>query len=101
MINFTKSLTRTKKVKFDLIFKTLSNVLRSPMSFFDTTPQGRILNRLGKDVDVLDTYMSDVFKIWIFHVLTVASSFVIIAYTIPLFLIPIPAILALYYLIQR
>lgn len=32
----------------------LNNVLRFPLSFFDTTPLGRILNRFSNDVNVLD-----------------------------------------------
>lgn len=33
----------------------LRGVLRAPLTFFDTTPIGRIISRFAKDVDVLDT----------------------------------------------
>ena len=32
----------------------LENVLKSPMSFFDTNPKGRVVNRFAKDVDYVD-----------------------------------------------
>jgi ATP-binding cassette subfamily C (CFTR/MRP) protein 1 len=35
----------------------LRGVLRAPLTFFDTTPIGRIIGRFAKDVDVVDTTM--------------------------------------------
>ena len=71
------------------------------MSFFDTTPQGRILNRFSKDVDVCDTTLPNNFKFWLNNFFPVVAAVVVIGYTTPLFLIPVIAILVLYYFIQR
>lgn len=40
----------------------MSNVIRMPMMFFDTTPLGRTINRFSKDVDVVDNVMPMVLR---------------------------------------
>jgi ATP-binding cassette subfamily C (CFTR/MRP) protein 1 len=52
-------------------------------------------------VDVLDTTMPMILRGWITCLLGVASSFMIITYTTPIFLLPIVVILSFYYLVQR
>ena len=54
------------------IFKAvLRRILRSPMSFFDTTPAGRILSRLSKDIDIVDGVLSHVIREWGFSFFSV------------------------------
>ncbi|KAI3614331.1 abc transporter [Moniliophthora roreri] len=42
---------------FSMFRAALSRVLKSPVAFFDTTPMGRVLSRLSKDQDTLDTLL--------------------------------------------
>ncbi|XP_044001771.1 multidrug resistance-associated protein 1 isoform X9 [Aphidius gifuensis] len=79
----------------------LIHVLRIPASFFDTTPSGRILNRFGKDTDVVDNTLPMVLRMWSNCFFSVIATLVVISYSTPAFSLLILPIGIIYYFIQR
>ena len=77
--------------------KAITTVMHAPMSFFETTPLGRIMNRFAKDIDTIDNTVADSLRMFLMTFANIIGSFVLIAIIIPWFLIAVAAILIVYY----
>ncbi|GAV03418.1 hypothetical protein RvY_13844 [Ramazzottius varieornatus] len=84
-----------------LHFNMLARILRAPISFFDTTPLGRIVNRFSKDVDTVDTGLPRTLQMWLNAIFTVLSTVIVICVSTPVFGFVIPPLGALYFFVQR
>ena len=63
----------------------VDRIMKAPMSFFDTNPLGRILNRFSKDIDVIDSTLPAFVRSWINQLLSAVGTVVAIVIALPMF----------------
>ncbi|KAH9514953.1 Multidrug resistance-associated protein 1 [Bulinus truncatus] len=84
-----------------LHFGMLTSIVRSPMSFFDTTPLGRIMNRFSRDIEVVDNNLPIIIRDYLSTLFTCIMTLIIISMNTPLFLTLVFPIMIMYYFIQN
>ncbi|KFH62096.1 hypothetical protein MVEG_11735 [Podila verticillata NRRL 6337] len=85
-----------------VLFNGLLNcIFRLPMSFFDTTPMGRIVNRFSSDIDAIDDRLPEEFNDFFAFTSMIGGALFLIAYSTPAFLIMIPPLGMVYFFIQN
>uniref|UniRef100_K7FZT5 ATP binding cassette subfamily C member 3 n=1 Tax=Pelodiscus sinensis TaxID=13735 RepID=K7FZT5_PELSI len=79
----------------------LENKFRTPQSFFDTTPTGRIINRFSKDIYVIDEVLPPTILMFLGTFFTSVSTLIVIISSTPLFAVVIIPLAVVYFFVQR
>lgn len=88
----------SSKFIHDLMAK---RVLKAPMSFFERTPIGRIMNRFTNDINKVDDTLPRVFNAFFSSSVRTIFTLGIVSYAMPLFLIIIVLLILIYGYYQR
>jgi len=81
--------------------RLLSRVLKMPMSFFDTTPSGRIINRFSRDTETIDIVLPGIVVQFMGCIANIITTLVIVCVATKWFTVALPPILLIYIMIQR
>merc|ERR1712032_1743779 len=91
-----RSAAASEKIHEALLDKTM----HAPLSFFETTPIGRILNRFTSDIDVIDSKISQQLRSFLSCIAMISGTFFVVSIVTPYFLIPLGPILIVYFFLQ-
>lgn len=75
----------------------LEMIFRLPISFFDTTPLGRIINRFSSDMSSVDSRIPQKMMDVLLFGISVLSTFILIVSTTPSFVIIVPFLMLAYW----
>ncbi|XP_056144596.1 multidrug resistance-associated protein 1-like [Lampris incognitus] len=78
----------------------LNNVLHSPMSFFESTPSGNLLNRFSKEIDAIDCMIPDGIKMMLGYVFKLVEVCIIVLMATPFAGVALLPLTLLYAFIQ-
>uniref|UniRef100_A0A8C6U2W1 ATP-binding cassette, sub-family C (CFTR/MRP), member 10 n=1 Tax=Neogobius melanostomus TaxID=47308 RepID=A0A8C6U2W1_9GOBI len=81
--------------------RLLDRVLKATVSFFDTTPLGRILNRFSSDLYSIDDSLPFILNILLSHIFNLMGVLVVMSYGLPWILVPLVPLALIYYWLQR
>ncbi|XP_065540267.1 multidrug resistance-associated protein 1 isoform X4 [Lathamus discolor] len=79
----------------------LHSVLRSPMSFFERTPSGNLVNRFSKEIDTIDSTIPPIIKMFMGSTFNVIGACIIILLATPIAAVIIPPLGLVYLFVQR
>ncbi|OBA23065.1 hypothetical protein METBIDRAFT_9382 [Metschnikowia bicuspidata var. bicuspidata NRRL YB-4993] len=91
----------TIKASKVLHIKAVEQILRVPMSYMDTTPMGRIINRFTKDTDTLDNEIGNQFRMVVNIFSTIVGVLILCVIYLPWFAIAIPALVAIFIVVSN
>lgn len=81
--------------------EAVSSLFRCPQAYFDTTPHGQHMNRLSRDIAVIDTDLPQSFQKLLVCLGAVLASLVLMIAVLPIMAAPIAVIIGLLILVQQ
>jgi ATP-binding cassette subfamily C (CFTR/MRP) protein 1 len=92
-IVFFKMVMKSSRYLHDSMF---ASILRSTMTFFESTPIGRIINRFSKDIEAVEFTIPTSYRMLLRMLFQVLITIIMISISTPYFLLPLIPIAVIY-----